>query len=103
MSAEHHRKTATRKFVKQGGCDETTAAMAALALHPFDNDWPGSREFAKVIRKCSRAFAKSAQHATCEQLGELASDALFLYKMLAEEHGEMHYIEWFDAALGDGT
>ena len=80
-----------------------TAAMAAFALHPLDGDWPGCRGFAKAVRRWSRAFSRSARHATYEQLGALASDALVAYRMLAEEQGEVHYIEWFDAALGEGA
>ena len=103
MRAERRRRAAMRGFVKRKGCDETTATTAALALYPLDDHWPGSRGFAKAVRKWSRAFAKSSRYATCEELEVIASDALFVYGTLAEEHGETYYFKRFNVALGDET
>lgn len=82
------------------GLDESSAAKAVVALHPFADDGPiPSRKYEKAVRKRSRRFAKSARGAPLAEVNRMAREALKYYAGTADTYGEGAYAQYFNEVL----
>lgn len=96
------RMAAIMSFTEKKGCTPEQASIAAFALHPLDNAPVPGRRFEKEARRLSRAFAKKSRSLQGESLAQEARTTLLAIKDLARTHGEDHYIDRYDKALGEG-
>ena len=98
------RPRAQEQFESDYGVDDGTAALAAMALHPFvtGSPQPANSTFTKTIRKDSRRFAsRSRTVASGDELRALARATVQPWARTARHLGEEHYAREFLEALDE--
>src|SRR4051812_11612357 len=83
-----------RSYMTRFGADEPTAALAALAAHPFVSGLPKphDRVFVRRVRRESRRFVFAARRVrTAEELLDLAQEVVLSWVEPARRAGDRHY------------
>jgi len=93
------RTAADTRFRDQHGCGLRDAALAARALHPFDDGAePGSGLAGEGTRRAQR-FGTEVAGLRGNEVGVAAERAIEELLDLARDHREMYYVNVFEDAL----
>lgn len=100
--ADRGRAALAFTLIEEYGFEAGLAAKVALAAHPLDDNPVPSRTFEKQVRKTSRRFGKALRklRGKPEEAESLTRETLKAYKNLAAQHGEGHYINRYNKAIG---
>jgi hypothetical protein len=87
------RVRACEHFVRRTGCEESVGELAAIAMHPFDNQHrPRTRELERMVRALSHEFTRHSRSITDpEELRTEARRAVCLYFEAAGATSDAHY------------
>jgi hypothetical protein len=96
------RASAQESFERELGADASSAALAAIAMHPFvrGSPRPKSTDYIKLVRQESRTFtAKTREVRSSEELLALARSFVGRWYLAAQSVGEERYVKEFGDAL----
>jgi hypothetical protein len=97
--ANADRTTAETRFRDQHGCGLKDAALAARALHPFDDGVEPSSGLASEGARRAHQFGNEVAGLHGNEVGVAAERAIEELLDLARDHREMHYVKVFEDAL----
>jgi len=93
------RTAAAARFRADNGAGQQDAALAALALHPFDEGAAPGATFAHEVGQRSAVFRREVADVRGNEVGVAAERAIEELLDLARNHREMHYVRVFEDAL----
>jgi hypothetical protein len=90
---------AETRFREENGSGQEDAALAARAMHPFDDGIEPGKNFAHEATQRARAFGQEVAGLRGNDVGVAAERAIEALLELARDHREMHYVALFEDVL----